>query len=352
MSTLYVVEQGAVIKRRGERVIVTKVQRGDKGKGGAEKLADLPLLKLEQVVIMGNVSLTTPVMALLMERGIDVVFLTVHGKYRGRLAGRGSGFGALRMHQYRAVTNERVALRMAKQLVRGKLLNQRTLLARFYAQERSPEMAEAIARIDELGKRIARKQAHNALRGIEGRGAAVFFKGLRALISTEWGFEHRARRPPPDPVNALLSLGYTLLGNVMYAAVAVTGLDPYLGFLHVERYNRPGLMLDLLEEFRPAVVDWVVLRVVREGLLQQDDFIYATTVDAPLPVRLKEEARKRYIAEIEHRLNTPVFYSRTQEHATWRRCMELQARQVAQCVQSLADYQPLLLAQADKQSAD
>lgn len=350
MSTLYVVEQGATVRRRGARLVVTKFSQKKGEEPREEKLADVPVIKVTQVVIMGNVSLTTPVLALVMERGIDVVFLSRYGKFRGRLVGRGSGFGALRMAQYRAVTDFDYALGVAKQVVRGKLLNQRTLLARYHGRAPQPEVARAVGRIDELGRSIGRKRGNNALMGIEGAGAAAFFEGLRALVPPEWEFTRRARRPPPDPLNALLSLGYTLLGNVLYAAVALTGLDPYLGFFHVERYNRPGLMLDLIEEFRPAVVDWLVLRVVRTGILTLQDFVWDTTGEARLPVQLTEEARKRYIAEFEQRLNTRVIYPPTAERNTWRRCMELQARQVARGVQTRASYEPLLLAQAEDAS--
>ena len=176
--------------------------------------------------------------------------------------------------------------------------------------------------------RVERSRQMSSLVGVEGFGTAVYFGGFKRMLRQDLGFTARLRRPPPDPVNVLLSFGYTLLAQAIQAAVQTVGLDPYVGFLHVPAYSRPSLVLDLMEEFRPVVVDSVVLRLVNARILTRADFVDQPEV-AERPVALTDEARRRFIAAFEERVQTRVTEPREGRQVTVRRLFELQARQVA-----------------------
>ncbi len=149
------------------------------------------------------------------------------------------------------------------------------------------------------------------------------------------------RRPPTDPVNVLLSFGYTLLTRQIEAAVEMVGLDPYLGCLHADSYNRPSLALDMTEEFRSIIVDSVVLRCLNNDLILPENF--SRQDDPERPVLLDDAGRKRFIEEFEARLAVSFVHPHYQEQTTWRRCFELQARTMAQIIQSDGLYRPFLV---------
>lgn len=339
MPPLYLTTQGSKLCFRERRFIVEKDE---------ETLATVPAVHVEQVLIFGNVALTTPAIAYLLDRSIETTFLTQDGRYRGRLVGPEGGNGLLRLRQYERVLETAWALETARAIVQGKLHNARTLLRRYARRKESdaPVSAEGSlsAAADELTALIesaGRCQSVNSLSGVEGRGAAVYFGAFRALITAPgWTFEGRNRRPPRDPVNALLSFGYTVLLHNLESAVRAVGLDPYLGFLHQPAYNRPSLALDLAEEFRSIVVDSVVLRCINNGIVLPEMFRRDPSPDAPYPVLLDEEGRARFIRELEARLTLEFRHPDSEERVTYRRCFELQARRMARCIQTGERYRP------------
>ena len=178
-----------------------------------EKLMDLPLRQLEQLAVVGNVQVTTPAVAALLQGEIDVVFFSSRFRYRGRLLAGGSKFAALRQAQLRVMSDEATALPIARSLVAGKLANQRTLLLRRRRREDGPAevptaLDGAIRGIQAMRRSAGEARSLESLRGHEGKGAAHYFGALKALLDPAWGFERRAYYPPPDPVNAALSFGY------------------------------------------------------------------------------------------------------------------------------------------------
>ncbi len=337
MATLYVTEQGSEIGCEGERLVV---RRDD------AVIASVPLIKIEDVVIIGNVSLSTPAIKRMLDNGVNVTFLTVHGRYQGRLVGAVSAHAALRAAQYRRAEDREWSLRLAQRFVEGKLRNCRAVLRRF-ARNRADAPAEVERAADDLDRfieRVPRTTTLNALMGVEGSATARYFAGVRALIGPEWRFEARIRRPPPDRVNALLSFGYTLLVHKMLGAVEATGFDPYLGYLHQIDYGRPSLALDLIEEFRPILVDSLVIRCCNDGRIAFDDF--TETPDGPYPVLLSDEGKRRFVAAFEERMRTEATHPDGGDgrpgKATYLRCLALQARQLARAVQGGPDYEPLV----------
>ena len=330
MPPLYVTTQGAKLRYRTRRLVVEK---------DGKEIAAVPAVHVDQVLILGNVTLTTPALSYLLESGVDTVFLTLRGRYKGRLVGPMGGNGRLRLLQYRRVADPEWALETARAIVVAKLHNMRTLLRRYARRLGEERLSEAADRLGELIDRAGRCTTVNSLSGVEGRGTAVYFSVFRHLIREPgWSFEKRTRRPPRDPVNALLSFGYTLLAHQVESAVRATGLDPYLGFLHQIAYNRPSLALDLVEEFRPIVVDSVVLRCLNNRIILPVHFV--VNPEGTYPVLLDDEGRARFIREFEARLNLSFKHPDRDERVTYRRCFGLQARRMARAVQTGEPYRP------------
>ena len=334
MAPVYVREQGAVVRRRGERLLVTREK---------EQLFDLPLLHVDQVVVFGNVQVTSQAVAMLLQAEVDVVFLSLHGKFRGRLVHTGSKFAQLRHAQLQKMSSETASLEIARQVVVGKLYNQQALLQQGMSQVSRPvQLQQAVRGINEMGQRAGSTQNIDSLRGFEGRAGALYWGAFATLLPRELGFNGRKYFPPPDPVNALLSFGYSLLLKDVTAAVQVVGLDPYLGFFHVIDYGRPSLALDMMEEFRPTLVDWVVLEIVHSGTLRLSDF--EITQQAKQPVRMKEPLMERLIQKYEERVNVKAPHPEAGGQTSLRRIIELQVRRLARLVMGQGKrYEPFLL---------
>lgn len=321
MPPLYVVEQQTKIRIRNRRVQVER----DGEAGASEVLLSVPLAQVEQVVIFGNVGLTTPAIEALLAQGCEVVFLSARGEFRGRLVGAVTPHVPLRRAQYRLTGDEDFVLRTAQDIVQAKVRHQRVLLQRYAREEGTPVLMAAVARLEEAVSEAGRKTQLQALRGVEGAATAVYFGALRSLLDPGWGFEDRNRRPPQDPVNVLLSLGYTLLARVCEGAVQTVGLDPYVGFLHEVAYNRPALALDLMEEFRP-VVDGVVMWACRSGQVTLADF---SPGPPERPVVLSDGGLRRFIQAFETRLDQKFTHPLRAQQFPLRQCIIEQARQIA-----------------------
>ncbi len=319
MTILYIQEQGALVRREGEEVRVTLNDR---------VISRLPVHELEQVVVCGNVQLTTQAVALLLQHEVDVVFLSFYGTFRGRLLKEGSKFARLRHAQLRLSGDEARALEVARSIVRAKLANQRNLLASLARDAAAPAAAalvQAVEGIERMRRDCSLARDGDALRGYEGKAGAFYFAAIGALLDRSWSFQGRKYYPAPDPFNAALSFGYALLQKDIAAAVQLVGLDPYLGCFHAMQYDRPSLVLDLMEEFRPLAVDCVVLDLVRSGKLNPKEFTF--TEESERPVELGAEQIGRLIRAYEARVTGPlVRHAASGTQNTIRRCYELQAR--------------------------
>ncbi len=329
MPPLYVIEQGAKISITGRRLVVSKDDT---------ELAVAPLVKVSEVVLFGNIGLTTPAIKALLSEGLDVVFLNQDGRYCGRLVGPPTKFGDLRLWQYLRLQDAAYKLRTAQAIVEAKLSNCRTLVMRYNREQQNSDLSSAAESLQRLMGRAGRTETMNSVMGVEGQGAAVYFEVFKKLFKDPWPFEKRVRRPPTDGLNVLLSFGYTLLTHALESAVNLVGLDPYLGLMHVTEYGRPSLALDLVEEFRCIVVDSIVLRVCNERLITMDNF--KEQEDEQRPVLLDDAGRKRFLLEWEARLSQEFTHPLTQEKSTYRRCFELQVREMARALQSGEIYRP------------
>jgi CRISPR-associated protein Cas1 len=265
MRALVVREQGAVIKVAGDRVVAAK---------GGRVLARARARDLRHLSLLGHIHLTTPALRVLLARGVEVGIYSQAGRLLGRLSPPASGGDVeARVAQHRALAQTAKRLDFARACVDGKLVNQRRFLVRPQARRRRAELRRALEELRYLRDKAAKATDLDALRGVEGAGAVAYFSAWPTLLEgTGFSWVGRKRRPPPDPVNALLSLGYTVLTPRVAAAVERVGLDPDVGALHALERGRPSFVLDLVEEWRPLIVDTAVVRLLREGGVRIDDF--------------------------------------------------------------------------------
>jgi len=332
MSTLYIIEEGAVVRKEGERLKVYSARDG--------LLLEMPTAQLEQVVLIGNVTVTAPVVRLLLEQGIGLVYMTSGGRLLGRLQPAESKNVPLRWAQFQAAADPAASLAIARSMVCGKVSNQRAFLQKA-ARDGVSGLEEAIDHLKALAERARRAHSLDALRGIEGAAAAAYFRQWPRLIKAfGFPFPGRVRRPPTDPVNSLLSLGSVLLLNEVLAACQVVGFDPYVGYLHMDRYGRPALALDLMEEFRPVLVDSTVLSFVNRGMVDPEDF----DVGIGGTRTLKRPALKRFLEAWEEKRRTMVQHPVFDWQVPYWRVIELQARVLAKVLLGeLQEYVPFLV---------
>ncbi|MGA7932062.1 MAG: CRISPR-associated endonuclease Cas1, partial [Kovacikia sp.] len=290
MGTIYITQDDAFIGKTDERLQV-RAQR--------KTLLDVPLLKVDGVVVLGRATISPAALIELLERKIPLSFLTGTGRFLGRLEPPLTKNIFVRSAQWRAIGESPQALHVVRAFVRGKLKNYRHSLMRTQREMSDPNsaalanLAQGITRLEQAIAPINTTNAINMLRGLEGAGSAAYFGCFQSLIRVEgFSFTTRQRRPPTDPVNSLLSFGYSLLRHDLEGAINIVGFDPYLGYLHTERYGRPSLALDVMEEFRPLVVDAVVLAAINRRSLTPSDFTVEPLSQA---VSLSDEGRRSFL---------------------------------------------------------
>lgn len=298
-----------------------------------ECLARAATAALGHVMLIGDVLLTPGAINTLLRHKVPVSFLDRRGQFRGRLVSAEAPTPSLRQAQYRCAEDPLYALGFARAIVSAKIASAQALLRRH-----SRNCDDPIRHPDLRGfaDQAEAAQSLSALRGIEGRAAATYFAALRACLKRPAFFPARMRRPPTDPINALLSFGYSILTAEVTAQVCAVGLDPQVGLMHVERAGRPALALDLVEEFRIPVVDRVVLRCWNLGIIADDDF---DADDEGVPW-LQPPARKRFLHEYEQRMSVPFRHIRG-FWTTQRRLLHGQARAVAAALRAHEPYRPL-----------
>jgi CRISPR-associated protein Cas1 len=330
-AVLYLQEPGSHVGKRSEHLVVRK--------DGAE-IQRVPIAAIHQVVIFGNVQVSTQALECLASLEVSVVYLTGYGRFIAALQPAPAKNVQLRTHQYRVFTDPHRALLLAKAAVEAKVSNQRTLLMRCL-RSRSPDEStngadsgrgsdEPAARgMAELLNRLDRIADPAVLLGTEGQAAALYFSQFQRMLKAPapgrgFDFKSRNRRPPRDPVNALLSFAYALLLKDCFSALCTVGFDPYLGFYHAGRHGKPSLALDLMEEFRAIIADSVVLTLVNTGSLTPKDFLVWREA-----CQLTEEGRKRFFQAYEQRKATVVTHPVFGYKMAYGRMVEVQARMLA-----------------------
>lgn len=313
---VYVQAQHAKVTKKGETLEISVDD---------QKVSSARLGEVSQLVLMGNVYVTTPCLHELMYREIPITWHSFGGWFIGHSVGTGHKNVELRTAQYRESFDEKTCLHLAKVLVQAKILNCRTLLRRNWRGEEKP-----VTLLDALKRdaaNVIRAASLQELLGIEGAAASRYFGAFASMLKMQSGeelpfdFTRRNRRPPTDPVNSLLSYAYSLLVRSWTVTLSAVGFDPYRGYYHQPRYGRPALALDLMEPFRPLIADSCVIQAINNGEVRPSDFISAAG-----SVNLTNDGRKRFIATFERRMAHEITHPLFGYKLSYRRLLELEAR--------------------------
>lgn len=309
---VYVQAQGASLRLDGERIVIHSKDQPSQ---------EVRLSNTSHVAVYGNVHVTTPAIRKLLERGIPLLFNSYGGWFVGQAVGHDSKNVELRLAQYGGTQDRVRCLQLARTFVASKILNCRTLLRR---NHESPSPV-ALSELKQLARKARGAESLEALLGIEGTAARRYYSEFSGMLkggaALEFDLDGRNRRPPRDPVNALLSFCYSLLTKELTLAIRAVGLDPLLGFYHQPHFGRPSLSLDLMEEFRPILADSTVIGALNNGVIRSDDFIAAAG-----SVALTPPARKRLILAFERRMDQLVTHPVFDYRISYRRVLEVQAR--------------------------
>lgn len=314
---LYVQSPRAYVRKDGERLVI-EVEK--------EKVATAAYGDTSQIVLFGNASLTTPALHECLVREIPVTWLSYGGWFMGHTVSTGHRNVETRTSQYRASFDSEVCLRLARRLVAGKIANCRTLLKRNWKGE-GGDVEPALAALHRGIRSAMRSDALETLLGVEGTAAGRYFEKFSGMFSganaggIAFDMTGRNRRPPRDPVNALLSFAYAMLTREWTVTLAAVGLDPYRGFYHQPRFGRPALALDMMEPFRPLIADSTALTAINNGEVRREDFVHAAGA-----CNLTEKGRKGFIAAFERRMNQEVTHPIFKYRLSYRRLLEVQAR--------------------------
>jgi CRISPR-associated protein Cas1 len=328
---LYVQSAGAKVGRSGAELTV-ETRDGEKH---TVRIGDT-----SHVALFGAVQISTQAVQDLCDRGIPVVYLSSGGWFYGITRGMDHKNIDLRRRQFAAAESTDRALQIAKRLVTVKVRNCRTLIRRNAGEP----PARTLDRLKELSASAEEATSLESLLGIEGTAARIYFEALGALFKPPsdagespltFDFDGRNRRPPRDPVNSLLSLGYALLAKDLTIALQAVGFDPYLGFYHQPRYGRPALALDIMEEFRPLVVDSVVLSAVNTGVVKLSDFIRRGGA-----VTLTPAGRGKFLRAYERRMDEEITHPIFGYRISYRRTLEVQIRLLARYLSGEIDEYP------------
>ncbi|MFV0438770.1 MAG: CRISPR-associated endonuclease Cas1 [Desulfopila sp.] len=319
---LYVQSPASYVRKDGGQLLIEEKR---------ERLAEARLMDTSQLVLFGHCGISTPALHECFRRNIPVTFMSYGGWFIGHTMGTGHRNVLTRTAQYKASFDPVMCLKLARRLTAAKIQNSRTLLRRNWksgAGEEDKIPTRLLMAMKNDIRQAMRAGTIEALLGVEGNAARRYFARFSAMISPDRrevseGFTlcGRNRRPPRDPVNALLSFAYAMLVREWTVTLSAVGLDPYRGFSHQMRFGRPSLALDMMEPFRPLVADSVVITAINNGEIKHDDFIVTAT-----GCNLKPGGRKRFIAAFERRMTQEVTHPVFRYRISYRRLFEVQAR--------------------------
>ena len=335
MATLYLLEAGTTIYKDNQRFgIWIPDQDNDNNR------MEIPIREIERILIFGNIQLTTPVIQTCLDKKIIVLFLASSGQYKGHVWNAESTHLDNELVQVKKHGNVDFQLPVCQAIVRGKLMNSRQLLLRLNRKRQVPEVAKAIAGINQDILAVDSVNNLDSLRGYEGVAATRYFPALGKLISnSDFSFSLRNRQPPQDPVNSLLSFGYTLLFNNVLSLIIAEGLSPYFGNFHYseDKKNKPFLAFDLMEEFRSPIVDSFVLWFINSSVVKPKDFESVITTGG---VYLKSGPRKVFLEQFEQRMNESISHPDIQSQVCYRRAIQLQIRRYKRYLLHGEAYEP------------
>ena len=331
MATIYLIEPGTSIYKQYQRFIIHVPEK--------DRL-EIPIREVEKILIFGNINLSTPVINACLKSQIGVLFLSSSAQYRGHLwSAEATNFNT-EVLQLNRQQDEKFQLNFSKAIVFGKLTNSKQLLLRFNRKRKVAAVKQAILGITRDLEAVASVDNLDSLRGYEGIGAARYFPAIGNLITNpEFSFAQRNRQPPTDPVNSLLSFGYTLLFNNVLSLILAEGISPYWGNFHYGEHKKPYLAFDLMEEFRSPIVDSLVLRIVNQPLFSNKDFDLDKRSGG---VYLCDSSRRIFLKEFEKRINEKITHPDIQSQVTYRHAIQLQVKRYKYSLLHSTPYQSFL----------
>jgi CRISPR-associated protein Cas1 len=302
LNTLYITRQESYLHKERETIVI---------KQGKEKLGQFPAISISNIFCFGQVSVSPFLMGYCAEQGIGLAYYSTFGKFLARVQGPQSGNVLLRRTQYRWADDQDKSVSIARLMVAAKITNSRAVLQREVRNHGDNELiSKAITRLAASLRRVKSTQTVAETMGVEGDAASCYFSVFNELLRSDgMDFGGRVRRPPTDPVNALMSFAYTLITHECASALQGVGLDPYVGFLHQDRPGRKSLALDLLEEFRAPWADRFILTLINRGQIKDKDF----EIEASGAVRLKDNARKEFLIAWQERKQVEIVHPYLEE---------------------------------------
>ena len=333
MSTVYLINDSGKCGYQHGRLIVDI----------PERKTEIPFEKVSGILIIGNIQLSTQLIKACLKKGVVVTFLSKYGEFYGKLHSTKHQHIERQRKQFVLSEEEDFSLALSKRFVKGKLRNQQVLLRRLFreAECQTDVNSTIMCNMDIYEHKIDEASTKDELRGYEGIAARTYFNGLSNAVSEEFHFHSRNRMPPKDPVNSLLSFGYTILMYEIYAAIEQNGLHPYCGFYHSDALHHPTLASDLMEEWRPVIVDSLVTSLLHTKKLTMDHFYAVADKDG---VYITDEGIKTFVQGFENKMTTTTVYQE-KIGITYREALEKQAGNLWQAMrESLPDtYMPFLL---------
>ncbi len=312
---LFVTEQGAKLRVQGQRLFVEKQK---------EALADLPLIHLRQIVILGSATITPRSIMRLLKEGVFVSFLTKIGRLIGILFPPEHSDGMIRKLQVKRSEDEFFRLSIAREIISAKVHNSLFLLLRKRRKRIELEReTEELKKIEEMIKSVT---SIKQLLGLEGSASRIYFSALSRIFNSEFSFDVRKKHPSTDPLNAMLSLSYTLLYSICFSFLHIVGLDPYIGFYHEMRHGHASLASDLCEEFRAFICDAFVIRLINQGYFNKESFTYTGE-----RVFLTKDAMKVFLREWAKNLDRKVEVNGSFHTSIWH-LIEHQAQNLKRAV--------------------
>ena len=332
MSLLYLTQQGSKLRKDHGQFWV---------ESSTQEAVTVPIREVEHVCVFGNIHLSTSAIATCLHNQIPVVFLSQTGSYKGHLWSAECSQQRIEAAQYERFGQPEFQRAIAQAIVRGKLWNSRQWLLKQNRRRSLASVAEAIAGIHQDLQKVEQLSLAvdnlDQLRGYEGAAAVRYFAALGQLLKhPDFGLQKRTRRPPTDPVNSLLSFGYTLLFNNVLSLLRVEGVNPYLGNLHRSDRQEAQLAFDLMEEFRSPIVDTLVVQVINQKVFSLEDF---TPPNEQGGVYLKDGARKRFLQEFEKRIMRQVKHPDSRKAVPYRQVIVLQIRRYKESLLTGAGYE-------------
>lgn len=333
MSYLYVCEQGASIGVKDNRFQVHY-------KEGLIK--SIPVETMEVIEVFGKVQITTQCLEECLKRGINILFYSTNGAYYGRLISTSHVNVQRQRIQASVANNEEFKLQFSKRIIEAKIRNQSVVLRR-YARHSQQDIQRVIVEMNNMYKKVSSAVSIEQIMGYEGTAAKIYFRVLGELIDSEFAFKGRTRRPPTDPFNSMISLGYSVILNELYGKIEGKGLNPYFGVMHKDREKHPTLASDLMEEWRAVLIDSTAMSMLNGHELTKDNFY--SDIDQP-GVFLDKDGFKRYIKKLEVKFRAENKYLTYIDYSvSFRRAIDLQINQFVRAIETENpdEYHPIVI---------